>query len=297
MKRFDYLKPNDLPHALALLAARPELIPLAGGTNIMVDIHNDKLQNGVFLDLRGLAELRTLALDNEMLRIGPMATINMLGMSPLVRAHAPALAMAARVFADPVTRNSATVGGNLLNASPAADMAPPLLAGNAVLLLASAGGTRRVALADFFFGYQHTARRPDELLTAIELPLMPCGAFLKMGLRNAMAISVATAAVQLALTRTGEIRGCRLALGAAAPYPLRAKHAEAALHNAVLQQGELAEAAVRRLAEAVQADISPIDDIRASAAYRRAVIPVLIKRAVHAAWENSAAGRGKEETA
>ena len=178
--------------------------------------------------------------------VGAAATISELLREPLVAQTAPALVQAAAAFANPLVRNRATLGGNLADASPAADTAPPLLALDAVVDLASAAGTRCLPLKDFLTGVRETLRRPDELLVAVRWPIPvrgSAGAFHKIGLRKSDAISVLSVAVHLALDEAGVCREARIALGAVAPRPVRAYTAEAALVGQVLTLAHLAEAA------------------------------------------------------
>jgi carbon-monoxide dehydrogenase medium subunit len=173
-------------------------------------------------------------------------------------------------------RNRATVGGNLADGSPAADLAPPLLALDAEVELASADGRRRVPLEEFLVGVRETLLRPQELLVAVRCPAPPphsAGAFYKLGLRKADAISVVSVAVMVEGNGDGHCLQARIALGAVAPRPMRAHAAEDLLRGRPLDSATIAEAA--RLASE---SASPIDDVRASASYRRLIIGVLVRR-------------------
>ncbi len=293
LPEFDLLRPGTLPEALAMLASGNAL-PIAGGTNVIVDLRAGR--GGVtppggggggeggatpplrtLVDITRLAELRGIRREDGHLVIGGGTTLSDLLHDPLVAHHAPALREAAAVFANPLIRNRATVGGNLVDASPAADTAPPLLVLDAEVELASRDGTRRVPLADFLVGVRKTLRRPDELLTAVRVPLPPdarCAShFHKLGLRKADAISVLSAAVALTWDAAGCCTSARIALGALAPTPRRAPAAEDALLGHVLTPARIAEAA-RLAGEAAR----PIDDIRGAAAYRREVAEVIVRR-------------------
>lgn len=285
LPEFDLLRPTALPEALEMLTGA-DAMPIAGGTNVIADLRAGKHEPTALVDLSRLTELRGIRRENSMPRssghghivIGGGATITELLHDPLVAEHAPALAQAARVFANPLIRNRATVGGNLADASPAADTAPPLLALDAEVELASAQGTRRVPLADFLVGVRRTLRRPDELLTAVRFPVATddaraTSAFHKLGLRKADAISVLSAAVAVAFDDAGRCASARIALGAVAPRPLRATAAEAVLLGEKLTPAVIGEAA-RLAGEAA----SPISDIRGSAAYRRQVTEVVVRR-------------------
>lgn len=285
LPEFDLLRPVTLPEALEMLAGAGAM-PIAGGTNVIADLRAGKHEPAALVDLSRLAELRGIRRENSMPRssghghvvIGGGTTITDLLRDPLIAEHAPALTQAAAIFANPLIRNRATVGGNLADASPAADTAPPLLALDAEVELTSAAGTRRVALADFLVGVRRTLRRPDELITAVRFGVATddgrrMTAFHKVGLRKADAISVLSAAVAVAFDGAGRCAAARIALGAVAPRPVRATAAEAILAGEKLTPAVIAEAA-RLAAEAA----SPISDIRGSAAYRRQVTEVVVRR-------------------
>lgn len=259
------------------MLAGEDALPIAGGTNVIVDLRAGLHRAGVLVDVSRLDGLRGVRRENNHLVIGGGTTITDLLHDPIIAHHAPALVEAASVFANPLIRNRATVAGNLVDASPAADCAPPLLVLDAEVELASRAGARTVPLADFFVGVRQTVRRRDELLTAIRFPL-PGGArhaghFHKLGLRKADAISVLSAAVGVTWDHAGICSSARIALGALAPTPLRAIAAEQALLGHALTPARVGEAA-RLAGEATR----PIDDIRGSAAYRREVAEVIVRR-------------------
>jgi CO/xanthine dehydrogenase FAD-binding subunit len=277
LPEFDFYRPTLLPEALAILAEQgADALPIAGGTNVVVDLRSGKHQPRVLVDVARLPGLRGIHRENGHLVIGGGTTISDLLRDPLIGQHATALREAAAVFANPLIRNRATVGGNLADASPAADAAPPLLALDGEVELTSQAGIRRVPLADFLVGVRVTSRRPDELLTAVRFPVPPAGSashFQKVGLRKADAISVLSAAVALTCDAAGRCTAARIALGALAPHPLRATAAETLLLGEKLTPETTAEAA-RLAGEAAR----PIDDIRGSADYRRQVTEVIVRR-------------------
>jgi CO/xanthine dehydrogenase FAD-binding subunit len=274
---FDLLQPRTIPAALAILAEHgADAMPIAGGTNVVVDLRSGKHQPRVLVDVARLPGLRGVRRENSHLVIGGGTTISDLLCDPLISQHAPALKEAAAVFANPLIRNRATVGGNLADASPAADTAPPLLALDAEVELASQGETRRVPLVDFLVGVRKTLRRPDELLTAVRFPVPSSGTvshFQKVGLRRADAISVLSAAVAVTCDDAGRCTTARIALGALAPRPLRATAAEMLLLGEKLTPAAIAEAA-RLAGETAR----PINDIRGTADYRRQVTEVIVRR-------------------
>ena len=274
---FNLLTPESLPEALEMLSTSgPDALPLAGGTNLLVDIRGGRRQVPTLVNIAGLDELRAIQRQDGHLVVGGAVTIAELLDEPSVGQYAPVLREAASIFANPLVRNRATVGGNLADASPAADSAPPLLALGAEVELAQKDQRRWVPMDEFFLGVRETVRRPDELLTAIRFPLRPknsAAAFAKLGLRKADAISVLSAAVMAECDSQGRCKQARIALGAVAPRPIRANDAEQALAGHPLSSEAIAEAA-RLAADAAH----PIDDLRGSAAYRRRVVEVLVRR-------------------
>lgn len=257
--------PVDLPHALALLRDEGPLVPLAGCTDLYVALNFGTMPARRFLDLRALRPLRGIRRARGGLTIGALTTFAELGRSPLVRRHAPSLAEAARQVGGVQIQNRATLGGNIVNASPAADAVPVLLVAEATFVLASAAGERRVPATSFFTGYRATALGPGELLIAIELPALPSGArpwFRKVGTRAANAISK----VVMAAVRSGRPR---LALGSVAATAVRLPRTEEALAGG---------AGLDDAAEFLAREIAPIDDLRSTAAYRRQVAANLLRQ-------------------
>jgi len=257
-------QPRTLAEALRLLRDEGPLIPLAGCTDVYVGLNFGTGPAGPFLDLSGLRALRGIRRGaGQTLVIGALTTFAELGRHPLVRRHAPTLAQAARQVGGVQIQNRATLGGNIANASPAADGVPVLAAADARLWLASAGGERRVPVTAFFTGYRQTALLPGELIRAIELP-PPSGRpwFRKVGTRAANAIAkVVLAGVRDALPR--------LAIGSVAPTVLRLPRTEAAL---------AAGASPDQAAAVLDTEIAPIDDLRSTAAYRRQVAANLLRQ-------------------
>ena len=196
--------------------------------------------------------------------------------------HAPCLVEQARVFAGQMVRNTATIAGNICCGSPAADAVPPLLVLDADVELTSAAGSRVVPLSEFFLGYKAMARRPEELVTEVSWDLPPANStslFYKLARRQGDAITVVGIAVALAV-EDGKCSSARVALGAVAPFVKRATAAEAMLAGQTLTP-ELIDAAARRAVE----DSDPIDDVRATADYRRHGVHVLTRRLLTQAWE------------
>jgi CO/xanthine dehydrogenase FAD-binding subunit len=274
--RSPYLLASDLQHALTTLAARP-MVPLAGGTDVYpARVGRDA--HPPVLDLHGLDELRGIERTPEGLRIGALTTWSALQQADLP-AGLRALALAAREVGAVQIQNAGTLAGNLVNASPAADGVPPLLAVDASVELASVHGTRRLPLTEFLTGYRATARRQDELVTAVHVPaaaLDHASAFVKLGSRRYLVISIVMVSVALRVV-DGRIDDPRLAIGACSPVARRLADLELAL--AGTEAGDAVDALAPLVAE-VGLDLSPIDDVRGSADYRREVTVRLLERAV-----------------
>ena len=264
-----YLRPDNLAAALAALAAGGR--PLAGGTDIF-----PAGAKGDFIDIARLAELRGVAREASELRIGAATT-----WSEIARADLPpglrALQQAAREIGALQIQNAGTIGGNLCNASPAADGVPPLLALDAEVELRSAHDRRRLKLADFVLGNRKTALRPGELLTAVVIPrpdAFTASAFLKLGARRYLVISIVMTAVALRV-QEGRVAEAHIAVGAASAVARRLPALETVL------RGKPADASLGLYVGAdAFADLSPIDDIRATADYRREASVTLVRRAL-----------------
>lgn len=294
MKLESYVRPAGLDEALTVLAD-PEAMPLviAGGTDLIPQLRKARM-NGtggdetprLVLDLSKLDDLCGVRVDGGMLEVGAAVTMAAVAAHPAVKELLPVLAEAAASVGSPLVRNRATVGGNLVTASPSADTAPPLLAAGAAVRIARAGGSREVPLTRFFVDYRKTALQEGELLTHVLVPLvgrpLP-GRFEKIGLRNADAISVMCAACEIELDGTLCV-AARIALGAVAPVPLRAFAVEDALNGR-----ELTEDVASECARLVHEHISPIGDVRASARYRAWVAEAVVARMIA---ETAQAGRG-----
>jgi carbon-monoxide dehydrogenase medium subunit len=277
LPEFDLFRPRTLPEALALLAEQaPNVMPLAGGTNVIVELRNGHTCPSKLIDVSKLRELRGIRRDDGHIVIGGGTTIAELLTHPLITEHGLPLRQVAAKLGNPLVRNRATVAGNLVNASPAADTAPPLIALGAEVELTSRAGTRCVPLDEFMIGVNKTLIQPNELVTAICWPVpvaRSAAGFYKIGLRKADACSVINAAAMVVWDENGRCQQARIAIGAAAPRPVRAKEAEAALIGQPLKADVMAEAAHL----AVQAT-QPIDDIRGTAAYRRRMAEVIVRR-------------------
>ncbi len=291
----EFVRPRDWDEALAVKAAHPEAVPIAGGTDIMVELNFDRRRPPVLLDLSQVAELRGWAETGGRLRVGAGVTYAELtgerggtGDGALGR-RLPGLALAARTVGSPQIRNRGTIGGNLGSASPAGDCHPSLLAAGAQVEVASARGTRMIGIDDFFTGVKRNAMAPDELIWAVWIS-PPSGPeqFAKIGTRNAMVIAVTAFGLALHPDR----RAVGTGIGSAAPTPVRAGEAEAFLAGA-LSDGGLWESRLAPLPSSVLATFGalvsaaarPIDDVRGTAAYRRHALSVLARRTLTWAWQ------------
>jgi len=286
--------PAELAEALALRARMPHAVLLAGGTDLMVGWQSarrvpvlthaeeppvEQRAPTAVITLANIAELRGITLDAppasaaERVRIGAMTAVDELARSALIAARAPALARAARELGARPIRLRATVGGNLVNASPAADLVPPLLAADAVLELASPRGRRALPLARFHRGYKEVDLRPDEILAAIHVPLLGAGqreGFRKLGTRRAQSIAKVCAAVRLSVS-AGRIVGIAIAAGSVAPTAIRLHRTEERLRDAQPSAAWLAQARGW-----IESEVHPIDDVRSTADYRRAQTAILV---------------------
>jgi CO/xanthine dehydrogenase FAD-binding subunit len=283
--------PDRLDDALAILASEPAPTVLAGGTDLMVDVNYGRRRPDDVLSLRRVAELRGWRVKpgpdgrDEVVLGAAVTYTDMLG--PDLSALLPLLAQAARTVGSPQIRNAGTIGGNLVTGSPAGDTLPVLAALEATVELASARGGRRVALREFLVGPKQTARRPDELVVAVRVPVAGGpGEFLKIGVRNAMVIAVASCALVVDRGR----RRVACALGSAGPTPVRDHGAELWVTTRLDWDGDspLQPAVVDGFGRRMAAAARPIDDHRATAAYRCHAVGVMARRALERAWSRAA---------
>lgn len=251
---------------------------LAGGTDLLIQLRRGTLSCDHLIDIGRIAGLDGITIDGEAVRIGALTRHRTIERHAGFVGSLQALVEASRVVGGWQVRNMATIGGNVANASPAADLVPVLLALEATVELADADDTRHLPLSQFLLGPRRTAARRDEVLTAFRF-LPPAGhyatAFLKAGRRKAMEISIVNVAALLAVDEAGHCRSARIALGAVGPIAFRATEAEACLQGR-LPSDEAFEAAAHAAATASR----PIDDVRASAAYRRHLVARLTVRAL-----------------
>jgi len=282
----EFLQPTTWPEALEMKAAHPEALPIAGGTDVMVEINFDRQRPEAVIDLTKIAELEEWGTEGQMLRVG--AGVTYMRIIQELGDRLPGLAMASRTVGSPQIRNRGTVGGNLGSASPAGDAHPVLLASDALVELASTRGSRRVPVRDFYIGPKRNAMKTDELIAAFLVePAKGPQQFSKVGTRNAMVIAVCSFPIALDMERKRVGTG----IGSAGPTPLRASDAEEFITD-VLDEGGLWERpaevdpnALSRFGELVAAAARPIDDVRGTAAYRRHALAVLARRTFKWAWD------------
>jgi CO/xanthine dehydrogenase FAD-binding subunit len=268
------MRPTTLSEAVEARAERPELRPVAGGTDLMVDVNFGRTELAGVLDLTAVAEMKGIDRDDRWIRIGaahPMADI------ADRLADVTALAGAVVTVGSPQIRSRATLGGNLATASPAGDSLPALLVHDAEVEVASASGSRRTSLGDFLVSPGRTTLGPDELIVSVHLPRTAWRSrFAKVGTRNAMVIATCSVAVAVN-TDTG---AGRIAAGAVAPTARRLPKAEGVLEQLASASSAPARSALDELEDAVRADIAPIDDHRSTAAYRSHATCTLVRRLV-----------------
>jgi CO/xanthine dehydrogenase FAD-binding subunit len=274
-----YCSPHTLEEAAGILASGGVTI-LAGGTDLMPQVHSGKLKfNPVLMNIQRVGELKGISIQGGVIRIGALATITDLLTHNVVREKLPALTEAADHFASDQIRNAATVGGSLCNASPAGDVAPPLMVYNAeVELVSKPNGSmsvRTIPLAEFFTGPGRTRMEPNELLAAVRVPVPKAGTiarFVKFGTRPAL--DIATISIAIGGVKKGPaLYEVRVALGAVAPVPLRAARTEAAMEGK-----ELDARLIDTVAATARDEVKPISDVRASAWYRQELVHNIVKR-------------------
>ncbi len=255
-------EPKTLVTALRLLKSEAPLTPIAGCTDVYVQLQFGTLPARAYIDLSRLTPLRKIRLQGDTLVIGALATYTDVIRSRAVKRHLPMLVAAAREVGGPQVQNRGTIGGNIANGSPAGDTLPVFAAAEAVVVLVSADGERRVPFTEFYTGYRATQRRSDELIAAVEVPPVEGTQwFRKVGTRAAQAISkVVMAAVKAPRPR--------IALGSVAPTVVRLAKTEAALASG---------ATIAEAQKVLKGEITPIDDVRSTAAYRLQVSANLLE--------------------
>jgi len=284
----EYIAPESLDIALGLKQAQGENARvIAGGTDLILRMRDKVYCPSLLLDLRKVS-LDTISPGDDELRVGAYVNLTQILEHSVIASSFPALAEACRPFAGPPIRNRATVGGNIVNASPAADLVPPLMAYDATIVLASITGERVLPLAEFFTGPGQSVLGPAEILTQIHLPMpssRTAACFIKLGQRRSMAISIVNVCARLTLDADGSIAEARVVLGAVAPTPVHATRAETLLTGEVVSDD-----LIDRAAKAASSEVAPISDVRASKDYRLKMTQVLVRRALKAARDELVEG-------
>ena len=275
MRPFEYYAPTSLGEAFELLARfGPDAKLLNGGTDVVIQLRDRLIAPRAVIDIKRIPGLDSLTFsEEEGLTIGACVTANVLGGSPFVRERYCALSDAAMSLGSKQVRNRATCIGNIVNASPLADTATPLLAHGAVVIARSSGGAREIPLEEFFISVRKTSLRPEEIVTSIRVPYLPgChGVFLKVSRRREVDLST------VCVTCLTTSAGWRIAFGAVAPTPIRLRKTEA-----LLDSQPLTEEVIRQAAELARTEVTPIDDVRASKTYRLEVVGVVLARGLRA---------------
>ncbi len=291
--RFELLQPGSFPEALEIKKSyRDRAKVLAGGTDLLVLLKDRKLRAEVVMSLGRLRELNFIrSEEGRGVTLGALTTHGDVAASPIIRQKCPDLAEACSQVGGVQIQNLGTLGGNLCNASPAADAAPPLLLMDAVLTLASTRGERRISINDFFQGPRRTALEGDEVLKEIFMPQIAGrrgATYLKLGRRKAMEIAIVGIGVAIHLNGSDQVVSeCRIAMGSVAPTPVRARRGEEILRNR-----EIRDELIEEAAEIAAEEASPISDVRGSREYRLDMIRVLCRQATRAAF---ARARGNAE--
>jgi CO/xanthine dehydrogenase FAD-binding subunit len=282
----EFLRPASWQEALAAKAEHPTAVPIAGGTDVMVEINFDHRRPDHLLDLNRIGELEEWENGTDTVRLG--ASVPYARIMAGLRTELPGLALASHTVASPQIRNRGGVGGNLGTASPAGDAHPALLAGGGAVEAESVRGSRLIPIDDFYTGVKRNALAPDELIRAVHLKKATGPQqFSKVGTRNAMVIAVCAFGIAL----HPDTRTVRTGIGSAAPTPIRAGTAEEFL-TAALDEGGLWDsgkpvppAVAKQFADLVAGAANPIDDVRGTAAYRRHALTVMARRTLGWTWE------------
>ena len=274
-----YFAPRTLKEALSLLSEYgPKARVISGGTDLLAQMKQREVLPPCVISIGNIAELNFIKYDESKgISIGALTSVVDIATSPVVKSHFGVLAQAAGLLGTPLIRNQATLGGNLCNAAPSADTAPPLLVLEATAKIEGADGEKTVPLETFFAGPGQTVLGQGQLLTEIQIPNPPPrsrGVYLKQTRRRGADLALVGVAA-LVVMDGGTLKDVRIALGAVAPTPIRAREAEAILRGFPVDDKRIEEAA-----EAASREARPIDDVRSSAEYRSTLVAVLTKRAV-----------------
>lgn len=280
IRPYDFITARSMAHALDLLErSGPDTRLIAGGTDLVLGMKKKTIQPKTVISLHGLTDLDFVAEENGIIRIGAMSRHADLAVNPVLETHVPILCQAVGLIGSWQIRHAGTIGGNLCNASPAADSAPPLLALAADVVLAGPSGRRIVPLTEFFTGPGQTAKASNEILTEIRIPRpanQSAGCYMKLRRRKAVDISLAGVAFQAETDAQGStIQNVGIALGGVAPVPFRVTEAEDCLRGLSPEQ---AMDRIKTCAETAARAARPIDDLRADADYKRTIVDIFVQR-------------------
>lgn len=284
LPKFDYLRAKTKEEVCSLLSQFEDVKVIAGGTDVLIQMKMRTITPRFLIGLKSIPNWDYIQGDGKSVKIGAMATLHAIEHSTLIQKKFPLLAHVAHQMATPNIRRMGTIGGNLGNAAPSADMAPPLIALGAKVKVKGVGGERSIGVEELFTGPGETILKKGEILTELEispLPLHSHGVYLKLPARTA--VDIAAVGVAVVVTLDPADNSCsdvKIALGAVAPTPIRVRKAEKVLKGKKLERGVIQEAAKISMKEA-----QPISDVRSSAGYRRDMVGVLIQRALQEAQE------------
>jgi xanthine dehydrogenase FAD-binding subunit len=278
---FQYLAPRSLEDVLQILGDKTQEVKvLAGGTDLLVQMKEGGLRPALVVDIAGLDQLRGIREEDGFVSIGPLTTHWDLAHSDIIRRHGLALAQGASRVGSPQIRRRGTIGGNVANASPAADTIPPLMVLSAEIQVTSGDGSRWEQVGSFLEGPSQTILEPQELITEVRFPLKNRrrrSQYEKFGSRNALSIAVASVAVAATEEEAGRLSEVKIALGSVSPTVVRASEAETLLEGKILET-----ALVARAGASVGVACCPIDDIRGTIWYRRQLVAALLSRILQA---------------
>jgi len=283
LPKFDYLEARSVEEACSLLAEyRGKARPIAGGTDLLVSMKKREARPEYLINLKSIPDLNYISYAGESLTIGALTTMHDIESSSIIRQRFPALADAAHKLGSPHIRNVGTIGGNLCNASPAAETAPSLIGLGAKAKISGIKGERVVPLEEFFAGPGESVLQDGEMLTEIQVPVPSPdtrSVYLKLPARTAIDIAAVGVAVIITLdSQNKHIVDARVVLGAVAPTPIRARRAEDTMKGKAISRQLIEEAS-----EAAAEESKPISDVRASASYRKEMVKVLTSRALNEA--------------
>ncbi len=273
----DYIAPASLDEIINILSTHPGAKIIAGGTDLLVQMRNRMIDPSLIVDMRHLP-FKDIKISDTHVIIGSRVTYTQIVNAEILQQHFPEFVLASQLVGGPPIRNLGTLGGNLVNASPAADTISPLLIYDAKVVIAGKNGQRRIPLSEFYIGYRQTQLNVGEIVQSIELPLpftRTASHFIKYGKRRAQYIAALNVAVRISLSSKGLVETARIALGCVGPTVFLVKKASEVLEGKPIDEKIIAESA-----KAAQSSATPISDVRASAEYRSEIVAVLVRRAL-----------------